>query len=167
MNSDNLDPGFITLTAEECFSAAIVGVGRRMSGLLGMSPKHGRKRYGSDLWGADIEAAGAEMAVAKYLGQYWTGVASTFKGPDVGIDIQVRHTERPTGLLIIRKDDNSAAAYVLVVGLMPSYEIVGYIYGGEAKRPEWLSTFGQPTREPAYKVPRNALQNLLKGAMSL
>ena len=44
-----------------------------------------------------IDAAGAEVAVAKMLNRYWRAGVNTLKWPDVSIATEVRHTPRPRG----------------------------------------------------------------------
>lgn len=73
--------------------AATVGINRHIESLIrGIY----RNPYGADsglgVWDSDIEAAGAEIAVAKSLAIYWGGGINTFKDADVGYRYQVRHT---------------------------------------------------------------------------
>lgn len=105
-----------------------------------------------DYWSADIEGAAAELVVAKWLGKYWSGVASDafqdLEG-DVG-KFQVRHTTRRDGSLIIRNRDKNEAIFILVVGVYPTYTITGWITGEDAKQERFLR--GAP--HPAYFVPQ-------------
>jgi len=105
----------------------------------------------------DIEAAGAEMAVAKHCGRYWTAyVGGNGRNvADVSPNIEVRRATSSTGPLIIRPGDHVASPYVLVRGSMPNYEIVGWIRGGDGMRDEWRSNPGG--KGEMFEVPDMAL----------
>ena len=124
----------ISLTWQEQLFAAQAGVMRRISAL-----NNGRiEPYGtpkSDLWGNDIESAGAEAAVGKALNIFWQhGKLREYKG-DVGA-VEVRSTKQPNGRLILHDRDNDDAAFVLVRGEFPSYEL-GWCIARDGKKPEY------------------------------
>lgn len=105
--------------------------------------------------GTHINAAGAEMALAKFMHRYWYAGVNCFDDPDVFPNVEVRCTTNPQGRLIVRADAADDRPYVLVRGLIPDYEIVGWILGSEAKRPEFLA---RPNGEgECYMVPASAL----------
>lgn len=143
----------IRLSHAEAFSAACHGVMRRLSAIK----KNRQHAYGNptiDLWGMDIEAAAAEMLVAKWLGKYWHSVADSpeeLEG-DVG-KVQVRHTKRSDGSLILHDRDSSDAVFVLVTGCYPEMQIQGWILGAEGKQ----RRYWRETDRPAYFVPQDAL----------
>lgn len=90
-------------------------------------------------WQTDIEAACAEMAVAKALNIYWDGSVNKFKkdGPDLPPDIEVRTTEYKNGHLILRDGDKKYCndmRFVLVVGEAPKFYLSGWIYCHEGIR---------------------------------
>lgn len=114
-------------------------------------------RYGfkGDAISTHIQAACAEMAAAKALGLYWCGSMASRSEVDIGRDVQVRHTEREAGCLIVHGSDDDDHAFVLVTGQIPEFEVVGWIRGRDAKRPEFVRE-PHPGR-PAYFVPQSAL----------
>lgn len=144
----------IPLSSIEMFNAASVGITRRLSAVK-------RNRLSKtinptlDLWGLDIEAAAAELVVAKWLGRYWHSIVDepgTLEG-DVG-KYQVRHTKHTNGCLIVYSKDSSDAVFVLVVGAYPDYKVAGWIMGRNAK----THKYWQDNRStPAYFVPQDAL----------
>lgn len=147
----------ITLTWYELFLASQIGIRRQVAALqkklpdkYGAKPDHG--------WQIHVEGAAGEMAAAKALGMYWSGSVNTFKvGGDVG-SVQVRTRSRSDYDLIVRADDRDGDVFVLVVGASPSFDVVGWILGRDAKRSEWLRTHGG--RPSAYFVPQEALSNI-------
>lgn len=144
----------ITLNQTEIAMAAYIGSLRRTESIRQkLTPAHGYS--GEDIWGMDIEGAAAEIAYCKHEGIYWGGTVNTFKEADAGKCIQIRSTQLRNGCLIVRKGDNEDHFYVLVIGKIPHFEVVGYIQGRDAKKDEWKkSPLG---REPAWFVPQSAL----------
>jgi len=126
---------FIQLSFHEVYMAACIGVARRLASLKrGETNKVQNKDFG---WHSDIEAACAELAVAKHLGVFWDGSVNTFKAPDIG-HLQIRHTQHNNGCLILRPADSPTETYVLITGTHPNYTIRGYIKGEDGKKPEFL-----------------------------
>ena len=145
----------IELTWQEQLFAMQAGGMRRISALA-RNRREQRGQPPGDLWGNDIEAAGAEAAVAKAMDRYWLAVHSSpheLSG-DVG-KLQVRSTQRPDGRLIVHDSDSDDAPFVLVRGVFPTYDVVGWIYGKDAKQERFL--FGGDGR-PAYFVPDSELE---------
>ena len=150
----------VILEPYEIAMAAHVGVARQLQAIAeGRPDVHGR--IGEPGWNIHIEGAAGELACAKVLGRYWSGPVGTFKqGGDVG-DLQVRTRSGvgPRTELIIRENDRDRDKFVLVVGLIPEFEVVGWIYAGRAKKvQEWKKTHG--FRPPAWFVPHHALYDL-------
>lgn len=138
----------------EVFLAAEVGIQRQIAALRAHRPD----RFGYDGlgWTEHIEGATGEMVVAKALDIYWSGSVDTFRGAsDIAGRIEVKTRSRDEYELLVRPDDPDDSAFVLVVGRAPRYRIVGWLYGREAKRPEWLA--GHGGRPPAYFVPQAEL----------
>ena len=146
----------VTLTWFELELAAYVGMRRRL-----YSMREGRvERFQAesnagwgDGWGRDIEGAAAEMAYAKARNRYWGGHIDTFREPDVA-KVEIKHTVRPDGCLIVQPEEPPETLLVLVTGRLPVLTIRGAMLASYAKRPEW---FRQNVPKPAYFVPQSAL----------
>jgi hypothetical protein len=141
----------VSLTWQEQLFAAQAGVMRRISAISRkrsepyLTPK-------GDLWGIDIESAGAEAAVAKALGKYWLAVLQNPQDANGDVSgVEVRSTTRPDGRLIVHDRDKDDSVFVLVRGSFPIYDVVGWIYGRDGKKDEYL--FCATGRLPAYYVP--------------
>lgn len=145
----------IRLEPYEFALAANVGVRRQMAAVL-----TGRMdKYGIDHklgWNVHIEGACGEMAVARFLGLYYSGHVNTFKvGGDVGI-LQVRTRSDHEYDLLIRPDDNENEMFMLVTGTAPEFRLQGWLWGHEARRTEWWQTHGD--RAGAWFVPSKHLR---------
>ena len=142
----------IPLSAIEMYQAGCAGMMRRLDAI-----KKTRKGLFAPnaVWDTDIEAAGAEMVVAKWLGRYWHALANdpTVLEGDVG-KYQVRHTRHENGCLVIYQKDKDDAVFVLVVGGYPNYMITGWLPGDRAKQKQYWRDNAQ---HPAYFVPQDAL----------
>ena len=57
--------------------------------------------------------------------------------PDLWPNVEVRHTTCTDGGLIIRPRDKSERLFVLVIGTAPSYRVIGWTRGDEARRDEY------------------------------
>lgn len=150
----------VTLHWNECRSAIIAGGHRRLRQLQkGRADRYGYD--GTDLWTTDIESTGAEIAVAKHLGVYWWDSPSLDYDGDVG-EVQVRWTGHPNGKLILHPEDADEAAFFLVRGHMPAYEVAGWIRGGEGKLERfWADPTGKGRH--AFFVPTTELNPPEKG----
>ena len=84
----------------------------------------------------DGEAAGAELALAKYFGiQDFELSVGTFKNQaDIGSRIECKWTRWQDGHLIIKHSDRDQDIAVLVVGQSPTYYVVGWIPVAIAKK---------------------------------
>ena len=149
------EPVKVSLTWQEQLFAAQAGCMRRISAIARrrtepyLTPK-------GELWGIDIESSGAEAAVAKGLGMYWQAVLVNPEEANGDVSgIEVRSTPRKNGRLIIHDRDKNDSAFVLVRGVFPDYELVGWIFGKDAKNSEFL--FSGDGR-PAYFVPETSLR---------
>lgn len=152
----------VRLTWSEVLIGATIGVQRQLEALTqGRPDAHGFD--GSDGWTKHIEGACGELAAAKVLDLHWGGTVNTFKeGGDVGEHIQVRTRSRLDYDLLVREDDPDDAVFVLVVGQVPTFQVVGWIRGRDAKRPEWVKRYGG--RPAAYFVPQVSLHALPSSA---
>lgn len=149
----------VTLEWYEQLAAALCGSMRYC-----FARKQGSHHIISDwensIW-KDICAAGAEVAVAKFLNAYWPFSINTFKsGADVGRNIEVRLVGELHHRLVVRPDDPSERWYVLVRGKFPDYEVAGYLKGLEAKQSCWLTDAGKTAEPQCYMVPNDRLKQL-------
>ena len=152
------------LTEDEVKLATVVGKARhkkaRRNGLTRTVAGKGYPGEPDDSEEAlnkDINAAAAEMLVAKATNRYWHPDlhAQGRHEPDVGDDIQVRWTKYRTGRLMFWPDDYDDQCYFLVTGLVPNLTLRGYMMGHKCRRTEWLdSPNGRPK---AYFVPQSEL----------
>jgi hypothetical protein len=149
----------VTLVPHELDLAAFVGVRRRQESLKRAWPNlrtpddTGFDRV-DDLYENDIQAAAAEMALAKGLNLYWDGGVDTFKRGDVG-KLQCRQASREDDSLIIRQRDQDDDIQVLVIGRIPTFDLRGAMRTKYGKRDEFLRA---PNGRPAaWFVPQSAL----------
>ncbi len=143
----------VSLSGYEIYMASCVGTARRLASLKrGETNKVQNKDFG---WHTDIEAACAEVSVAKALNVFWGGSVNTFKLPDVD-GVQVRHTQHTTGRLIVRDNDSDEEIFVLVTGSHPDYELRGWCFGRDAKQEKYL----QRGDHPAWFVDQSGLRNI-------
>lgn len=148
----------ITLPWPDINLAAQVGVRRRIaSRMQGMKDAYGMDEHSADLkWFREILGACGEMAFAKMTNQYWpAGVNQDKHEADVGGDWQVRTSSSDYGL-IVRPNDPDYFRYAYVIGVIPDFEFVGWLFGGEAKQACWLKDPGN-RGSPAYFIPRKEL----------
>lgn len=98
-----------------------------------------------------------EIAAAKAMQRQWNGFDfDRRKEGDVGL-LEIRCTAYPNGNLCVRPRDADDRAYVLVrAERHPIYEIVGWMWGHEAKRPEWERDKGHHISS-YYLVPNECL----------
>jgi hypothetical protein len=116
------------------------------------------KAGGCPTVGDDVQAAGAEMAVAKHLNLYWHVAYELNRTVgDVG-GYEVRWVRKDGGRLLVRPGDDMSKPYVLVEGCDGVFEIVGWFRGTELKG-SWVTDFGNG-RPHVYAVPRSALRKL-------
>jgi hypothetical protein len=146
----------VELTIEEARVAAMIAVERRLRAIA-RGREHRFNWNGEGAWENDLHATGAELAVAKALGRYWTDTAAPDSDGDVGAGVQVRWTRHPGGHLILHPSDHDMHRYVLVTGLMPRYTIRGWCSGVGGKRGNfWRGGL----ERPAFFVPQSALREL-------
>lgn len=106
----------------------------------------------------EIIGACGEMAAALALNVFWSPSVNTFHAvSDLPGNVEVRSTPKTTGRvsLIIRDNDPDDRVYVLVVGVPPTLDVVGWYIGADAKQPHYLSDPGE--KRPAWFVPRAEL----------
>jgi hypothetical protein len=70
--------------------------------------------------------------------------------PDLWPHVEVRHTTHETGGLIVRVKDKPGRLFVLVVGTLPRYRVVGWKRIDDARRDEYRW-------QDVWKVPQSGL----------
>lgn len=132
------DKQTITLEWYEQVLAGVIGTLRQVEAArLNCKPSSTKDDHAM---ARNIEAAGAELAVAKFLQRYWHPGVNRFRDPDVAPNVEVRQTTLDSGRLIIRKRSaDPMRRYVLVRGTMPTFEVVGWIWGRDGMREEWVA----------------------------
>ncbi|NBW09696.1 MAG: hypothetical protein EBR82_16900 [Caulobacteraceae bacterium] len=120
----------------------------------GRQDAHG---FAGDPWRVHMEGACGEMALAKFLGVYWSGSVDAFRLPDVG-SLQVRTRSSHEYDLIVRHADSDESRYVLITGQAPRYVIHGWMLGKDAKQSHYYKTYGD--RPGAFFVPQSDLRDI-------
>jgi hypothetical protein len=139
----------VSLTMDDLRAAKAAGAERRRQDRAanlresnGAPPEGGAKR--------DEVGAIGEMAVCRALGLPWNGVG-TMKGVDVGLDIEVKSTDRDRGCLIIKPDQR----FVLVTVAGGECRLRGWVYGREGMQDRFWAE--KVEGRPAWFVPQSAL----------
>ncbi len=141
----------IELNVNEVLVATYVGSRRNAEAKYKGRQARFPEKVAGELWGFHIEAAHAELAVAKYLGIYWGFGVNTFHVEDiVNTKIEVRWSLRED--VKVRPDDSGII--VSVTGSSPTYEIKGWIKAEDAKQEKWKYTKTLPV---CYFVPHAEL----------
>ena len=144
----------IDLNENEALAAGTVGLRRHIEATLNRRKPRFSEKYAGELLGFHVLGAMAEMAVCKYFGWYWDYSVNTFHVSDIpGKKIDVRFSKNP--YLNIRPDDNEINI-VSVTGGFPRFEIVGWLFSEDGKRPQWKRDFNN-RGVPAYFVPHDEL----------
>ena len=126
--------------------------------------RHDNKTPGLDGLTVDAIGVAGEMAASIVTGIEWTGMfipSSKLKEwskkpqPDLGTDVEVRTTTKPTYRLMAHKNDPSEWRFVLVRRMAEyEFDVVGWQYGYEIKQERYWN----PTLHyPAYTYPTKKL----------
>ncbi len=118
----------VTLSLLDYLNAVEVAVARmRQSAQRGHNAANVRQRTWLTRLSTDVCGAAAGLAVARWLGIPWSKSVGTFhREADVGEDIDVRHTERHDGRLVLRRQDHPYRQFVLVTGTPPNMVLQGH-----------------------------------------
>lgn len=139
----------------EMSRAALVGVSRNVEAMR----KGCQNRMPiNDEWGIHILGACGECAFAKGTNRYWNGGVNTFRGSDIGSNIQVRTRSQHNYDLIVRRSDKDNDIYVLVTGGPQSFVLHGWILCSDAKRRQYLANYGN--HGEAFFVPQSDLNSI-------
>lgn len=158
-------------TGSDLFAMA-VSVGRdRFNDSKQRQDRAGAKKSLKD----DLMGAVAEAYMAYSIKQKWHASVGQFRGqqPDVGLDVEVRHTHHRNGGLILRPGEPTDRRYALAIASYPiewanqadatpdSLEIrlIGWMWGHEMKQDKRLKK-PDPNRPECWLVPQSELRDL-------
>lgn len=152
----------IRLTGRQISVGAHVGALRVCQCIRDGSTHVNNKKPSAKDWSDHIESACAEFALAEFLGVSWGG-ARTIRAPDVGDDLEVKHSVYANAHLLIQRDQPNETRMVLVTGQLGIYRVRGWLRAGDGKRTElWRDHNGND--RPAFWVPQSEL-NPIEGIM--
>lgn len=106
-----------------------------------------------------IDGAGAELAFCRALKLTWPASVDTFTSqPDVYPNWEIRSLRNMSGVKVRPADkDPDDRLVVWVRGSLPTYEVMGYIRAGGARRhPEWKKDPGK-RGSPIWLVPEGKM----------
>jgi len=135
----------ITLNEAEVRLAKFLGKHRRKNGEKGILDRQIGKQ---DKLFIDVNGMGGEIAVARYLNVYPdTSISPRSGGHDLVFRdrrVDVKTTEYMGGRLLAAKHKDHCAAeiYVLVIGSLPTYTIVGWTTAAQLLRESMLKDLG-------------------------
>jgi hypothetical protein len=155
----------VELSWPELWLAINAGVLRRLNGVRNRR----EEPYGARptaAWNDDINGSIAELALAKYLGIFWSGTVGRLDLPDVGT-LQVRSKTVTDHRLVVLKSDDDDKPFVSVLVGIPVCHLYGWMFARDAKKPEWL--LPDPPKPDRFFVPNDALEPMqkLRNGMSL
>ncbi len=157
----------VTVTPFEQYMA--VTLGKRRDKTAKGGDNHGLKKS-KDGWKLHASVALGELAVAKFLGLYWSATIGNYKGADIGDKIEVKTRSALNYDLLFRKDDNVTFYYVLalcndrwlkpfVEGKVPKEDwtvfVVGWKHGEFCTEDRYEADYGD--RAKAWFVWQNEL----------
>lgn len=154
----------VVLSPERLVFAATVGVQRSVQNII-----EGRNnRYGCDndvCWQRSVTGAIGECAVAQHQRVSWDGAIGNYAAKDAGL-YQVRCSEYPMAKLCVhptqdergKKGDADEDVFILALAhALPRVFLVGWLFGHEAKRPEWWGEVKPGFGRKAFFAPHEAL----------
>lgn len=144
----------IILSPAEIQMASLVGCQRAIENIKNndIYSRSGESQH--DLFGRMVIGALAEAALAKHLNKFWSkGV----KGSADVDDVDVRCTHYHSGDLEMHTWDKDDRKYYLLTGMLGTYTVKGWIYGKDAKKPEFWKV-KKEGRDPQFWVPQSYLQ---------
>jgi hypothetical protein len=151
----------VRLTHHETLAACFVGLMRQIKSLArGSKDTYGFDADASDGWKVQMNGACAEQAFAKATDRHWDCSVDVFGRPDFAPNIDIKTRPSHDSLLIVRPDAHDEWKFVHVTGTpFRRHKIHGWIYGRDAKRPEWEGR-PDPKRPPCFQVPSDALRSI-------
>jgi hypothetical protein len=147
----------ITLDWDEVKEASDEGVKRQLRALKdGLKSKFGCSESQGEGFGRHILGACAERAFAKFMGYPWSPDINGFHDADVGRVYQVRYRTKRDWDLVIRPGDNPEHIYILIVGDIPTFTLVGWVRGFEGMKECYKKIRGE--RAPMFYIPQSELR---------
>lgn len=92
----------------------------------------GRDHGAVPLHERQVEGAGAECALAVWLGEPWAPHINDFGKRGDAAGLEVRRIWQPRWRLAVYAADHLDRRFVLVYGFIPDYEVIGWLEGREA-----------------------------------
>ena len=146
----------VVLSANEMKLACQHGVERYISALERRAKQFSVLNMSDVRDSIDLMSCMAEMAAAKGLGLYWSGVEG-INSPDVG-EYEVRSTTKLNGKLIIGEKDKDDQKVMLVTCDPPNFNLVGWMIAGKVKlRNDWIF---KSERGRCWMAPQSALEKV-------
>ena len=151
----------VRLSPHETLVACFVGFMRQIKSLSRQSTDtYGFDGEANDGWKLQMNGACAEQAFAKATDRHWNCSVDVFGRPDFMPDIDIKTRPSHASKLIVRPDAHDEWKYVHVTGTpFGRHKIHGWIYGRDAKRPEWEGR-PDPRRPACFEVPNEALRSI-------
>ena len=147
---------WVELSLAEMLHASNLGTIRHYeSEKAGHQKKHKIANSNIDELCINIQGAAGEIVVAKARNLYFMPTVNTFKGADIGTNVQVRLRTKHEWQMIIRDDDDPEHIFVHVTGTGPTYCIRGWAYAKDVMKPEYRQNYGN--RVESWFVPEEAL----------
>ena len=146
------------LNKNERIIATIIGKERyasnRMNGIVN------QKAGTMSIYETEVEGVGGELAFAKMCNLYpdFSVVPGKYDFIAHGMTVDVKTTKHKNGRLLVSstKKISDCDSYVLVVGSMPRYEIIGWAYAPEIINEEHLGELGNG---PVYMMDQSELHS--------
>lgn len=151
----------VILNFEEAHAAAIIGLRRELKNQWQAAPDLTPPPAGErDGYANHIRGAMAELAVAKWTGRWWNGLATDARerAIDVSPNIETRHARRGGPFYVKSRDPNTVIEtgepirLVWVTGGPSTFRLERWAFVKDCKRPEWQAFAG------VYAVPENHTQ---------
>ena len=147
----------VTLEYGEIVMGSAVGVQRHLQAIQqNLANTHELREEDDRAWTFHIEGALGELVAAKFFGLHWDGGVNKFSATDFG-PVQIRTRTKPEYELIVREKDPDDNVFLLVRGMCPTYNIVGWSFGRDAKNIKFRRRWGN--RPAAYFVPDKCLKD--------
>jgi hypothetical protein len=153
----------VILNFEEAHAAAIIGLRRELKNQWQAAPDLTPPPAGQrDGYENHIRGAMAELAVAKWAGSWWSGLATDARerAIDVTPNIETRHARHGGPFYVKARDPNTVSGtddpirMVWVTGGPRTFRLEGWAFVKDCKRPEWQAFTG------VYAVPQNQTQSM-------